>query len=93
MSYDVIAAYGRLLGPTALRVLLKMKHDDEELAFENGAGYVGDEHVCGTRTFYALCRACAISQSMGHNNSIYWRINETGTELLKTRGLGPWGKL
>lgn len=82
----LIAACGDALGPQALKVLQMMRDLNEELAYECGRGYVGDQRVCGGRTFYALCRACAISDTL-HRHTIYHRINETGLKLLKDRGL------
>ena len=85
MTGFTIAGYGKLLGPTAIRVLLMLRDANEELAYERGYGYIGNKQVCGAVTFHALSRACAISDTVDYH-TIYHRINETGLQILRDRG-------
>lgn len=70
------------------RDALRRMHDcEEELVYERGECYVGDEKY-SARTFFALLRLCAISHdstsaSSGSGGLEVYTVNETGRNLLK----------
>lgn len=66
-----------------LEVLRIMRDEEEELVYERGCGYVGDNRISG-RTLFALLRCVAISEELGSEPGKFERysINETGREYL-----------
>jgi hypothetical protein len=70
-----------------------MADEDEELVYERGLGYVGNESISG-RTLFALLRACAISEELGSEVGAFERysINETGHNYLANYRLYQTGE-
>lgn len=78
-----------MLTKRQLEALRKMRDDDEEIAYERGRCYIGDERF-GARTFWALLRHCAISQTDCSGGAVeYYRINETGNGYLDGKDMPP----
>jgi hypothetical protein len=78
----------------ALRI---MYISEKELVYERGECYVGLEKF-GSRTFFALLRACAVSHDsmsaeQGSGGMEIYTINETGRELLALEGKETNGKI
>ena len=73
-----------ILTKRQLEVLRIMRDEDEDLVYERGEGYVGDERISG-RTLFALLRCCAIRAEDGSEPGGFERytINETGLGYLE----------
>lgn len=89
---EIIRAFGDALTRRQLDVLRRMAEhpdDDEgELVRDRVDAFLGDDRVA-SRTVNALLRACAISQGAWGGAVERYRINETGRDILKLRGLLP----
>lgn len=67
-----------------LEVLRIMRDEEEDLVYERGLGYVGEERISG-RTLFALLRKVAISAEIDSEPGGFERytINETGRDILR----------
>lgn len=72
------------LTPRQREILIMMRDEDEEIVYEGGTAWVGDEQIA-PKTVYALLRVAAISldQFSKVGGCERYSINETGLKLLE----------
>jgi hypothetical protein len=69
--------------PAHLEALRMMRDDDEELVYERGRCYVGDQRFAA-RTAFKLWRLMAVRTVSEHGHGLErYAINETGLALLR----------
>ena len=84
---------GKRLTKRQLKVLCIMADNEDDdyegtIAYERGEAYIGDTRIAA-RTVFALIRARAISEiQYGGKLVEYYRINETGKNILKINKKG-----
>lgn len=80
---DLAKMASDLLTDRQVVALRKMRDEEEEIVYERGQCWVGNEQF-GPRTFFGLIRCMVISQESGFDKSGYqmYTINATGRRAL-----------